>query len=119
MKKYESTMTFKFKEQNWKIAQKSNIKLYMMLIEVCKEFDIEVNCKKLEEISILKKYDESQDKIYTKNNNEVSQCDNCHHYNPLITPNEGVFEQCLMGRILHRARCIEYDPIKENMENKK
>ena len=46
-------------------------------------------------------------------NNEVSQCDNCHHYNPLITPNEGVFEQCLMGRILHRAECIEYDPIKE------
>ena len=52
MKKYESTMTFRFKEHNWKIAQKSNIKLYMMLIEVCKELDIEVNCKKLKELEI-------------------------------------------------------------------
>lgn len=52
MKKYESTMTFRFKEHNWKIAQKSNIKLYMMLIEICKELDVEVNCKKLKELEI-------------------------------------------------------------------
>ena len=52
MKKYESTMTFTFREHNWNIAQKSNIKLYMVLIAVCKEFDVEVNCKKLEELEI-------------------------------------------------------------------
>lgn len=52
MKKYESTMTFRFREHNWNIAQKSNIKLYKMLIAVCREFDIEVNCEKLEELEI-------------------------------------------------------------------
>lgn len=50
MKNYESTMTFRFKEHNWNIAQKSNVKLYKMLIEVCKALDIEVNCKKLKEL---------------------------------------------------------------------
>lgn len=50
MKKYESTMTFRFREHNWNVAQKSNIKLYKMLIEVCKALDIEVNCKKLKEL---------------------------------------------------------------------
>ena len=52
MKKYESTMTFRFKENNWEVAQKSNIELYMMLIEFCRIFGVEVNCNKLEELAI-------------------------------------------------------------------
>ena len=52
MKKYESTITFRFMEHNWKIAQKSNIKLYMMLIEVCRALDVEVGFKKFEELDM-------------------------------------------------------------------
>lgn len=44
---------------------------------------------------------------------ERVDCENCHHYNSLIDPVEGVFEQCKMKCKLHSFYCVEYDPIKE------
>lgn len=49
MNEYESTFTFKFKEYNWKLASKSNIKLLQIISDICEELDIEVECKRLKE----------------------------------------------------------------------
>ena len=49
MKEYESTITFKFKEHNWKLAQEANLHLLNVLRKGFKEFDMEIQCKKLKE----------------------------------------------------------------------
>ena len=52
MKKYESTITFRFKEENWIKAQKANHEILKILIELFSEFDVDIQCKKLKEQEI-------------------------------------------------------------------
>ena len=72
--------------------------------------------KKEEALEILK-YDYSVcsyaltgKEVLTLLNNGLHDCENCHHYNSLITPTEGVFEQCMVNNRLW-CPCNDYDPI--------
>ena len=50
MKKYESLISFKFKANDWKTAQKSNINILELLEYTCNILDVKIECKILKEI---------------------------------------------------------------------
>lgn len=43
---------------------------------------------------------------YDKNR---SKCNDCYHYNTLLTPQDGWFEQCMEGELLHQSDCKKYE----------
>ena len=47
MRKYESTITFRFKEENWIKAQKANHELLKVLGKLFPKLVVDIQCKKL------------------------------------------------------------------------
>lgn len=50
MKEYESLISFKFKANDWKTAQKGNINILELLEYTCNILDVKIECKSLKEI---------------------------------------------------------------------